>query len=171
MQSILEGIITFVAGVFSNDWDKAWQGIKEIFRGIVNGIITIFESMLNFVINGINNIIAAANSLADKVPGLGSFVNIPSIPEVSFPRLATGAVIPPNREFLAVLGDQKQGTNIEAPLETIVQAVMLALAKSGYSGGDGQIIENVLELDGEVIYRNQKKVSRRHGVSLVGGRG
>ena len=43
------------------------------------------------------------------------------------PRLAQGAVIPPNREFLAVLGDQTSGTNIEAPLETIQDAVALVL--------------------------------------------
>jgi len=93
----------------------------------------------------------------------GSF-QLLTIPKI--PMLAQGAVIPPNREFLAVLGDQKSGTNIEAPLDTIVQAVMIALAKSGYSG-NAQIIENVLNLDGEVIYRNQKKVERRHGVSLA----
>lgn len=47
------------------------------------------------------------------------------------PALASGAVIPPNRKFLAVLGDQKSGTNVEAPLSTIKQAVMEALAQGG----------------------------------------
>ena len=84
----------------------------------------------------------------------------------NIPALARGAVIPPNREFLAVLGDQKSGTNVEAPLDTIVQAVMMALARSGMNA-DGQLIENVINLDGEVIYRNQKKVARRHGMSLT----
>lgn len=45
------------------------------------------------------------------------------------PALASGAVIPPNRKFLAVLGDQKSGTNVEAPLSTIKQAVMEAMAQ------------------------------------------
>ena len=85
----------------------------------------------------------------------------------NIPYLAQGAVIPPNREFLAVLGDQKQGTNIEAPLSTIEQALENVMNRRGYGGE--QIIENVLMLDGEVIYRNQKKVSRRHGISLVEG--
>ena len=84
----------------------------------------------------------------------------------NIPALASGAVIPPNREFLAVLGDQKTGTNIETPLATMVQAFKQALAESGYSGGS--VIENVLMLDGEVIYRNQQKVSRRHGANLAG---
>lgn len=47
------------------------------------------------------------------------------------PALASGAVIPPNRKFLAVLGDQKSGTNVEAPLSTIKQAVMEAMAQGG----------------------------------------
>ena len=47
------------------------------------------------------------------------------------PKLAQGAVIPPNREFLAVLGDQKSGTNIEAPLSTIEQALRNVLAEQG----------------------------------------
>ena len=132
--------------------------------------------MINGVIAGINFLIEKINTLhwdiPEWVPGIGgeSFgFSIKKLERVSLPRipeLATGAVIPPNREFLAVLGDQKSGTNIEAPLDTIVQAVMIALAKSGYSG-NAQIIENVLNLDGEVIYRNQKKVERRHGVSLA----
>lgn len=109
---------------------------------------------------------AAANALA--VVGISvTAPQIPTIPEIAIPRLATGAVIPPNREFLAVLGDQKHGTNIEAPLDTIVQAVMLAMAKSDYAGS-GQVIENAVYLDGEVIYRNQKKISKRHGVNLTG---
>nr|DAU71593.1 MAG TPA: chromosome segregation protein [Caudoviricetes sp.] len=94
--------------------------------------------------------------------------NSPSKHEIktmNIPALATGAVIPPNREFMAILGDQKRGTNIEAPLDTIVQAVMLALSRSGYGGG--QVIENVVNLDGEVIYQNQKRISRNHGTSLM----
>ena len=103
------------------------------------------------------------------IPFLGTFggqvIRPFTIPNI--PYLAQGAVIPPNREFLAVLGDQKQGTNIEAPLSTIEQALENVMNRRGYGGE--QIIENVLMLDGEVIYRNQKKVSRRHGISLVEG--
>lgn len=54
----------------------------------------------------------------NKVPG----INISSLPTFNLPRLAKGTVIPPRHEFMAVLGDQKRGTNIEAPLETIKQA-------------------------------------------------
>ena len=176
LKLILSGIIDFLLGTFTGDWERAWKGLKDVFRGIINSILIIFESVINGVIAGINFLIEKINTLhwdiPEWVPGIGgeSFgFSIKKLEKVSLPRipeLAQGAVIPPNREFLAVLGDQKSGTNIEAPLDTIVQAVMIALAKSGY-GGNAQVIENVLNLDGEVIYRNQKKVERRHGVSLA----
>ena len=68
------------------------------------------------------------------MPGIGGKtigINIPSISRVDIPRLAQGAVIPPNREFLAVLGDQKRGTNVEAPLETIQQALAAVMQQYG----------------------------------------
>ena len=64
------------------------------------------------------------------------------------PQLAHGAVIPPNREFLAVLGDQKSGTNVEAPLSTIKQAVMEALAQ-----GSREPINVNLVVDGKTLAR------------------
>ena len=64
------------------------------------------------------------------------------------PALASGAVIPPNRKFLAVLGDQKSGTNVEAPLSTIKQAVMEALAQ-----GSREPINVNLVVDGKTLAR------------------
>ena len=102
------------------------------------------------MVNGMTGIL-------NKIPG----VNIGRVNwgNVHIPRLAQGAVIPPNREFMAVLGDQHHGTNVEAPLETIQQAVaitmqplmdaMLAFAKSG--GGN---IALTVNLDGRVVYEN-----------------
>lgn len=174
MKLIFTGLVEFVSGVFTGDWDKAWEGVKDIFKGVWNGIVSLLEGAVNIIIKGINWLIEQMNKIQfevpDWVPGIGGKtlgVNIPPVNPIEIPRLATGAVIPPNREFMAILGDQKSGTNIEAPLETIVQAVMLALQKSGGSGGRDQIIENVVNLDGEVIYRNQKRVAKRHGISLV----
>ena len=64
------------------------------------------------------------------------------------PALASGAVIPPNRKFLAVLGDQKSGTNVEAPLSTIKQAVMEAMAQ-----GSREPISVNLVVDGKTLAR------------------
>nr|DAL67201.1 MAG TPA: minor tail protein [Caudoviricetes sp.] len=72
--------------------------------------------------------------------------NAPAYNEI--PALASGAVIPPNRKFLAVLGDQKSGTNVEAPLSTIKQAVMEAMAQ-----GSREPINVNLVVDGKTLAR------------------
>lgn len=72
--------------------------------------------------------------------------NAPMYNEI--PALASGAVIPPNRKFLAVLGDQKSGTNVEAPLSTIKQAVMEAMAQ-----GSREPINVNLVVDGKTLAR------------------
>lgn len=152
--------------VFAGEWRSFWKNQNVVFVSAWNDILESFQDGINNAVSGLNRLVRSANELSDltgkSYPRAQSII----VNKLPIPKLATGAVIPPNREFLAVLGDQKRGTNIEAPLDTIVQAVMIALAKSGY-GGNAQVIENVLNLDGEVIYRNQKKVERRHGVSLA----
>ena len=92
--------------------------------------------------------------------------------EVSFgriPELAQGAVIPPNREFLAVLGDQKQGVNIETPLQTMVDAFNIALAQNG--GANSGNTEVVLEIDGRefgrAVVEQGNRENRRIGTRLV----
>ena len=66
---------------------------------------------------------------------------IPNIPTVDLPMLATGAVIPPNAPFMAILGDQRHGTNIEAPLDTIKQAVREVVGSG--SGGQYQFTAQI----------------------------
>ena len=119
IQQLLSGLIKFLTGVFTNDWDMAWEGIKDIFRGICNQISSVFEGAINLIIRAINWLISQANKLQFKMPeifgGKTYGINIQPIKEFRIPRLAAGAVIPPNREFMAVLGDQTRGNNIETP--------------------------------------------------------
>ena len=113
-------------------WINTFQSIKDALKGIVNGILSIIETLINGLINGVNNGVAkvaekvnAAAEMAARAGFLGGTafkVSFPAIPLIKLPRLAEGAVIPPNKEFLAVLGDQKSGTNIESPLSTMVEA-------------------------------------------------
>lgn len=148
------------------------EPIKNGFKGFINGLIGMVEGFVNFFIRGINNIISGLNSLSFTLPdflGGGTFgLNIPSVSEIKLPRLAQGAVIPPNREFLAVLGDQKSGTNIETPLPTMVQAFKQALREMGGTGGQN---EAYLVLDdqvvGRIFYKLYNKEARRVGVRLV----
>lgn len=158
-ENILGGIIQFIKGVFTGDLKMAFDGVKKVAKGIVNGILIIVESFINNIIRGLNWLITKINSIRLKVPdwvpgvgGKGWSPHIGQMSSITLPRLATGAVIPPNKEFLAVLGDQKSGTNIETPLATMVDAFKQAMAESG--GGTTTV---VLQLDGKAIARSTVK--------------
>ena len=153
---------TNVAKYFTAAW---W---KELGRNAINGLIDAIETGLNWIINKINAFIEAVNKRLAKLSIIGISVHIPTIPEVNIPRLAQGAVIPPNREFLAVLGDQKQGTNIETPLSTMVQAFKTALSEMGYGGQQTVILQLDREQLGKVVYELNKAETRRIGVNLAG---
>lgn len=169
VKKIFTGLIDFVSGIFTGNWRKAWEGVTKIFsgvrdtiKGVVNGIFGFVGSLANGVVNAINMVIRALNRLSfdipDWIPLIGGNhfgFNIPELGQVPIPRLATGAVIPANKEFLAVLGDQKHGTNIEAPLDTIKQAqkesILEVLSALGITGavrtGNSQPKEIVLKVD------------------------
>lgn len=127
----LDGLLDFIINVFAGNWEDAWEGLMDFFKGIINSLIGAFEGFINFVIEALNGIINGANSLGENI---GLKWKIPTIPTLDIPKLATGAVIPPNAPFMAMLGDQKHGTNIEAPLDTIKQAVAEVVG-SGNGGG------------------------------------
>ena len=176
-KKILSGLITFISGVFTGDWKKAWNGVLDVLKGIWNLIVGTIEGAINLIIDGINLLISALNkiqvNIPDWVPLLGGRtfgVNIPPVTRVSLPRLASGAVIPPNSEFLAVLGDQKSGTNIETPLATMVQAFKQAMAETGGMGG--RQITVVMQLDhrelGRAVYNLNNEETQRVGVKLAG---
>jgi hypothetical protein len=132
--------------------------------------------MLSAIAEGINSAIRALNKFSIKIPewvpnvGGGYFgFNLSTMSAPQIPKLAQGAVIPPNKEFMAVLGDQKHGTNIEAPLQTIVDAFNIALAQNGNaSGGNTEV---VLEIDGRefgrAVVEQGNRENRRIGTRLV----
>lgn len=172
VKQIFGGFIDFLTGVFTLDWEKAWEGIKEIFRGIWNTIVGVLEAAVNLIIKGINWLISKINTIQIKIPdwlGGGSFgFNFRPITELQIPRLAKGAVIPPNREFMAVLGDQKQGTNIEAPADLIRQIVREEINNA--SGGEeitikftGDLAQLARVLSPEIT-RQQRNRQRALGV-------
>lgn len=175
VKQIFGGFIDFLTGVFTLDWEKAWEGIKEIFRGIWNTIVGGLEAAVNLIIKGINWLIDQLNKIhfeiPDWVPGIGgkSFgINISHVNELKIPRLAQGAVIPPNREFMAVLGDQKQGTNIEAPADLIRQIVREEI--NNFGGGEditikftGDLAQLARVLSPEIT-RQQRNRQRALGV-------
>lgn len=142
---IVVGIALFAFSIIAPNWNFILDKIKEIWNSIknfwnthiakyftaewwanlgkdmLNGLIGAFESGINFVLRGAGSLVNGVISLINKIPG----VNIGYVDwgHVQIPRLAQGAVIPPNREFMAVLGDQRNGRNLEAPEDLIRKIV------------------------------------------------
>lgn len=172
IKTIFSGLIKFISGVFSGDFDKAWEGIKDIFKGIWNTIIDLLNGAINIIIKGINWLIKQMNKISFDVPSWVPFVggksigvNISYISENVLPRLAKGAVIPANDEFLAVLGDQTHGNNIEAP-EGLIRKIVRE-----ESGGSGEVHVTIV-LDSvtgkklfETVVRENNAVVRATGAS------
>lgn len=178
----LGGLIDFVAGVFTGDWERAWEGISTFFKGIVNTIIGAVNGLISGVCAGINTVIRAINrinfTVPEWVPGVGGKsvgFNLKTITPPKIPLLAQGAVIPANAPFLAVLGDQKHGTNIEAPLSTIEEAVERVMRRNSGMADEriisllSQILEAVLgiEIDGETLSRAVDNYRRK--MAVMGG--
>lgn len=166
--------------------NHGWRSIGEtVVSGIVSGLQTIWNTLTGWV-RDVKSAIADALSGANSSRGGGFGVSVPSggfggrarvavqaVPDIStfnIPRLAQGAVIPPNREFLAVLGDQRTGTNIEAPLSDIENAVSRAIAASGFAGGNRNITV-IMEMNkrelGRVVYQLNNEETQRVGVRLT----
>lgn len=153
---IMNSILSIISGI--------WRGIYNVARSYINFILSGIQSMVNGIIGGFNSMIRALNhlhfSIPDWVPGLGGRslgFNLSTISRVSLPRLATGAVLPANQPFLSVVGDQKHGTNIEAPLDTIKQALKETL--QGMNMTDNSPI--VIEIDGKEVFRAIRNQDRQ----------
>lgn len=133
-----------------------WNGIVNTVKGAVNALIGFINGMLSGIVNGLNGAIDVLNRLSIDVPSwvplvggnhLGFSISHITAPQI--PYLAQGAVIPPNREFMAVLGDQSHGTNVEAPLATIQQAV--AAVMQDYQDGNLAALEQVIAVLRQIL--------------------
>lgn len=149
-----------------------FEAIKSAIKEKINSMLDSVEGMVNGIINGINWLIRKLNSLGDinlpEILGGGSIgFNLKELSTISIPRLAKGAVIPANREFLAVLGDQKNGRNLELPENLLRQIVR---EESGSSGSRIPIILQVVvsgKVIGEEAVEYVNGVIRRTGKSPI----
>lgn len=185
VKKFFTGIIDFVKGVFTGDWEKAWNGVKEIFAGIWESFSAVIKAPINLVIDIVNKFISAiedkinallncVNTLSfdipDWVPGIGgehvgfdfSHIDIPEIPH-----LARGTVVPANYgEFLAVLGDNKKEREFVTPESAMTNAVIKALQAIGFVGGDDDR-PIIINIDGRELFRAIRKQNdsykRTHG--------
>lgn len=155
----IKKVFSTVATFFKNIFTNAWEGVKrvfsvggKIFDGIKDGILNGFKAIANSIIGGINKVVSipfnginfALKKIRDiEFLGISPFKNlIKTINVPQIPKLATGAVIPPRSEFMAILGDQRRGVNIETPLDTMVEAFNKALDDRKSGNGD-VVIENL----------------------------
>ena len=94
LQQTFSGLIDFITGVFTGDWEQAWNGVKDIFKGVFNGVISILEGAVNFVIDGLNSFLQNFNGVVTDIGSvIGIDIQIPTISKISLPRLATGAIV------------------------------------------------------------------------------
>ena len=165
LKQICSGFIDFITGVFSGDWEKAWNGIVNVGKGAVNVLISIINSLISLVVRGLNMISFDIPSWVPFIGGGHFGFNIQHAPQI--PYLAQGAVIPPNREFMAVLGDQTRGNNIEAPEDLIRKIVREETAGNG--GWDlnitfeGDLAQFIRYLEPKITSQ-QRKTNRARGV-------
>lgn len=150
---------------FQGKFRDAWQKVKDVFStggriwsGIKEGIENTFRTVVNAIIRGMNTIIAVPfnkiNSMLNTIRnasflGISPFKNmwgVNPLPVPQIPMLARGAVIPANRQFLAVLGDQRNGNNLEAP-ESLLRQIVREEA-----GGAGGRYEFIARLDRRTLF-------------------
>lgn len=184
----LKGILDFLTSVFKGDWEGAWNAIKQIFFGVfdslhkkaadvLNGIKELVGNVVQGVKDLVNGLGDLGGAIANKVSSAWNAVTSGSPAQQSMeaplaslpvPALARGAVIPPNHRFLAMLGDQTNGTNVEAPLETIQEALAEVLAAQG---GQDITIRFAGDLAQLVRLLNPyiDKENNRRGARLVSG--
>lgn len=168
-----------IADWFKNVFQKAWQGVKDVFStggkvfdGIKEGIISEFKNVVNMLIRGINTIVSMPfnniNGILNgvrQIPGFG-FIPENPLPIPQIPELATGTVVPTNfGKFPAILGDNTREPEVVSPVSTIEQALENVLKRKGFFG-DGNIEIN-LNVDGKTVYNvvvNYDQIEKkRHG--------
>lgn len=141
-------------------WSLSDNPVTRFVKNLANGVIAIINSIAD-AINDLFHIRFDGLSIAGKqiIPSFDTqILKIPSIPY-----LARGAVLPANEPFMAVVGDQKHGTNVEAPLETIQDAVNAVMAER-----DERMIAVLLQLVGVAERIEQKDTSVTIGDETIG---
>jgi hypothetical protein len=141
IKEVVKRIVDGIVDKFKSARDKVidtFEGIKNKVKEIFNKVIGIVNGAIGTVNGAISGIESAMSFGPWEVPTpfgsktIGFSANFPRVPTI--PYLAKGAVIPPRSEFLAVLGDQKQGNNIETP-EALLRKIVREESGSN-SGGD-----------------------------------
>ena len=154
---VLKGLIQFVSGVFSGNWKKAWDGVKETFGNTFEALKGLFKTPINWIINKLNQFIDGINKIQvpDWVPGVGGKgINIPHIPT-----LAKGGIV--DKATLAMIGEGKSAEAVIPLDRTLTNYMSEALKQAGNT--NNQVVVNFYpqqmtnaELDNAFNYINRK---------------
>lgn len=159
IQKVFKGLITFISGVFKGNWQQAWEGIKQIFAGVFQGLSDLARTPVNAIIAGFNSVLGTVNGLINKINGISFKIEIPkwipgiggswwgfngfSIPSIgSIPFLAQGGYVKPNTPQLAMIGDNRHQGEVVAPEGKLLE---MARAAAELSGGDSAKTEKLLQ--------------------------
>ena len=161
IKTALGGVISFVSGVFTGNWSKAWQGIKDIFKGIFGSIASVVKAPLNAVIGLINGAIGAVNKLSftvpEWVPGLGGKTFGASLPKIPYLYKGTNffsggpAVI---HDKGAEIVDLPRGTRVIPHDKSLNEAY-----KMGKNSGKGKSV-TIAKLADTIIVREETDIDK-----------
>lgn len=148
IKGTFSGLIDLIAGTFTGDWKRAWEGVKKIFAGVFKGLVSLAKSPINAIISGfnavlsvVNGVIRRINSISFKItvpswiPGIGGSwwgfdgFNIPSIGTI--PYLADGGFVKANTPQLAMIGDNRHQGEVVAPEGKLQEMVDEAVSRAG----------------------------------------
>lgn len=180
IKQVFDGVIDFIRGVFTGDWQRAWEGVKEIFRGTFNAFASLAKvplnsviALLNGAINGINKMIDALNSLSftipDWVPLLGGKefgLNLRHVGNI--PYLATGGILSRGSAVVGEAGPElltlTGGKAVVQPLSgnnSVVNNRNLGGISVTVYGAPGQDVDELADV---IMRRMQHEVDRREAV-------
>ena len=165
--------------------EDAWYKLKDTIKKIWESIKDFFKNfdLFGAISNQFDKISKKASEVWDKLTGkdndpyaqygghplggyygnVSPYTRAATAPTYTVPAYAKGVVLPANSPRLAIVGDQKQGTSIETQISTMMEAMQRVLSQNQ----NGQVIQNVLKVDGQVLYKSNNKVSRQRGAKMI----
>ncbi len=166
MFTSLNGVITFLKGVFTADWKKAWTGVKDVFGGIWDATVAVIKTPLNLILGftnkvmegittAINSVIKAVNKLSFEVPswvpeigGEKFGFDLKTVTATQIPLLAQGGYVKPNTPQLAVIGDNRHQGEVVAPEDKLNELLNKAVSYSqgNYSFEMLKVLKEILKL-------------------------
>lgn len=162
----------------TNYFKKALANIVNVFVGMGNGVISVINNLWSLIFDAFKGMVNGIGGIIEKIGEWLGYdwdlkwdAQVPLIPKIPqyVPKLATGTVVPPNREFMAILGDNKREPEIVSPLSTMKQAVAEVLAQANIGGSFNGTIEVPVIIDGREIARAVREAEGNMGKQTVFG--